>query len=251
MLGRHALHTLRHAAGEGDRRELAQDARAERAEGAQRLHGLGAVVEHERVGDLGAHRVQAELERGDDAEVAAAAAQRPEKVGVLVGGRTHDLAAGGHQLGGVQVVAAEAVLASQPPDAAAERESGHAGLRDQSGRRREPEGLGRGVHVAPDRAALHLRQASLRVDLDGIHRRQVDHDAAFTGRRAGDVVPAAANGERHAGLASHRHGGGDVLVRPAARDGGRPLVDHPVPDGPRRLVLVISCRNHLAREARP
>ena len=117
--------------------------------------GLRAVVEHERVGDLGADRMQEELERGDDAEVAAAAAQRPEQVRVLVQ-RTPGPCSpvGGHQLGGDQVVAGEAVLAPQPADAAAEREAGHPRLGDQAGRRREAVGLRRGVHLPPDRAAL-------------------------------------------------------------------------------------------------
>ena len=43
--------------------------------------------------------VQAEQERGDDAEVAAAAAERPEEVGVLVGVRPHVTAVRQHDLG--------------------------------------------------------------------------------------------------------------------------------------------------------
>ena len=44
--------------------------------------------------------VRAELEARDDAELAAAPAQRPEQVGVLVRGGAHDLAVGEHDLGG-------------------------------------------------------------------------------------------------------------------------------------------------------
>ena len=42
-----------------------------------------------RPADDVAHGMRAERELGDDAEVAAAAAQRPEQVGVLVGARRH------------------------------------------------------------------------------------------------------------------------------------------------------------------
>jgi hypothetical protein len=78
----------------GERRAGRHDQDGE--EGAEILgRGLHIVVEEaqdvagllERVedgtGDDRGDRVQAELERGDDAEVAATAAQGPEKVGVL------------------------------------------------------------------------------------------------------------------------------------------------------------------------
>ena len=68
----------------------------ERARGrraiARRVHEHAA--EHDR-----ADRVQPEVERGDDAEVAAAAAQPPEQVGVLVGRRGHHAAVGRDDLG--------------------------------------------------------------------------------------------------------------------------------------------------------
>ncbi len=72
---------------------------------------------HDRV-DL----VQPELEAGRDAEVAAAAADRPEEVRVRLGVDAQELAVGGHDVGGQQVVDREAVLADQVPDAAAQRD---------------------------------------------------------------------------------------------------------------------------------
>jgi hypothetical protein len=56
--------------------------------------------------------VQAQLEGGDDAEVAAAAAQRPEQVGVLVGRGADSAAVGQHHLGGDEVVDGHAVAAA-------------------------------------------------------------------------------------------------------------------------------------------
>ena len=43
-------------------------------------------------------RVELDLERGDDPEVAAAAAQRPEQVGLVVGVDAAELAVGGDEL---------------------------------------------------------------------------------------------------------------------------------------------------------
>ena len=56
--------------------------------GAQQL-GVALVRPQHHAGVDLAVRVQAELHRGDDAEVAAAAAERPEQLGVVVRGRAH------------------------------------------------------------------------------------------------------------------------------------------------------------------
>ena len=100
---------------------------------------LGARLDRpeRRAADHGADLVQPEQERGDDAEVAAAAADRPVEVGVLVGARAHALAAGEHELGLEQVVDRQAALAGQVAEAAAERQAADAGRRDDPARRRE------------------------------------------------------------------------------------------------------------------
>src|SRR5262249_44402106 len=71
--------------------------------------------------------VETELERGDHAEVAAAASQRPEQVGVLVLGRPQQLAVGRHDVDGEEIVDRKTVLAHQPADATAEGEPGASG----------------------------------------------------------------------------------------------------------------------------
>ena len=67
-----------------------------------------------------------EPEAGHDAEVAAAAADRPEEVGLVVGVDARAPAVGGHDLGGEQVVDRQAVLAHEIADAAAERDAADA-----------------------------------------------------------------------------------------------------------------------------
>src|SRR5262245_60460289 len=67
-----------------DRAELVRSVANEVAVEAEHLRGVGRVPEYGPSQDGGPEGVEAELERGDHAEVAAAAAQRPEQVGVLV-----------------------------------------------------------------------------------------------------------------------------------------------------------------------
>ena len=76
--------------------------------------------------------MQPVLERGDDAKVAAAAPEAPEQVGVLVGADGERPPVGGDHVGGNHVVAAEAVAAGQPSNAAAQRKPGDAGVRGRS-----------------------------------------------------------------------------------------------------------------------
>ena len=102
--------------------------------------------------------MQAELELGHDAEVAAASAQAPEEVGVLGLARLDELAVGGHQVDGQQLVDREPVLAHDPADAAAEREPGDPGVGDDPAGRREPERLRLAVELAPEHAGLGPRR---------------------------------------------------------------------------------------------
>src|SRR3546814_4138277 len=87
--------------------------------------GVGRVPEDGPGQNGGPDGVQAELERGDHAEVAAAAPQRPKQVGVLVLGRPQQLAVGGHDVDGEEVVDREAVLAHQPDRKSTRLNSSH------------------------------------------------------------------------------------------------------------------------------
>ncbi len=67
-----------------------------------------------------------ELDRGHDAEVAAAAAQRPEQIGLVLGIDADQLAIGGHELERRDGVRLQPVLAREPSHAAAQRVAGDA-----------------------------------------------------------------------------------------------------------------------------
>jgi hypothetical protein len=194
--------------------------------------------------------VQPELEGGDDAEVAAAAADRPEQVGVLPLAGPHALAVGQHQLGGEQVVDGEAAAAGQVAQAAAKGEAADAGGGDDPARGGQAELAGGPVHLPPGGAAADPDRSALRVDLDVVQRRQVEHDPVVAGAEAGAVVPAAPDGQRQpvpAGEADHLGHGAGVG---ALGDHRRPLVDHRVVDGAGGVVAGVAPEGQAAVEAR-
>jgi len=78
----------------------------------------------------GVDRVQLELERRRDAEIAAAASDRPEQVVVLGLAGPHRPAIGGDHVGREQVVDGQPISAGQVADAAAQCETADAGGRD-------------------------------------------------------------------------------------------------------------------------
>ena len=77
----------------------------------------------------GAERVDAELERSRYAEVATAATNRPEQILVVRFTRGEDLAGGGDDIGRDEVVDRQTVLAHEPPETAAESETGYSRAR--------------------------------------------------------------------------------------------------------------------------
>ena len=77
-------------------------------------------------------RVQPVLEFGDHAEVAAAAAQRPEQVRVLLGAGPQHLTCGSDDPGGQQVVARQPVLRGEPAEPAAQGQPAYAGVADRA-----------------------------------------------------------------------------------------------------------------------
>ena len=174
--------------------------------------------------------MQPELERGDDAEVAPAAADRPEQVGVPVVRRTQHPAVGGDHFGGGQVVDGQAELARQPPHAAAQRQPPDAGMADQPGRDGQPMGLGSGVQVSQQRPAADPCAPGSRVDRHCVELAQVDHDAVVADGRARAVVSAAAYGYLQLVLAGEAKRLDHVRRRRTAGDQRRTTIDSRVPD---------------------
>ena len=97
--------------------------------------------------------MQAELEHRHDAEVAATAAHAPVEVRVLIGVGVQVTTIRSNDVHGPQVVDREAVLPRETAEAATQRESADAGMRDRAGGRREPESRRLVVDLAQQAAA--------------------------------------------------------------------------------------------------
>ena len=198
--------------------------------------------------DHRAHRVQGKLERCDHAEVAAAAAQRPEQIGVLLLRCTNDARIGGHHLGGDQVVARQAGDGREPADAATEREPADAGVADEAARRCEPVLLRGRIDIGPRGAAAADGAPRDRIDGHAVHRTEVDHHPAVADRVPRVVVAAAAHRELEALSAREANRVGDLLGGVAARDERRLPIDRAVPDRTRAVVLRLTGRQHPPAE---
>ena len=183
--------------------------------------------------------MQAKLERGDDAEVAAAAANGPEEVFVLRCADGKVIAVGVHDVGGDDIVATQAVLAHEPADAAAQREAADAGGRDDAAGGGKPEFLTFAIEFSPGGAALGERGLPAGVDLDLSHQGEVDHHGAVGDGLSGDAVAAAAHRSGEAVFAGKTNGLNDVGDAGGADDDGWLAVDHAVPDLARSGVVRI------------
>ena len=190
-----------------------------------------------------------ELEAGDDAEVAAAAAQGPEEVGILRRARAHLLSVGEHDVDCTQRVDGEAVPPHEPADAAAQRQASDPRVRDLACRDREPVLLRHGVELAEQGSAPDPDDCALGVDLDAVQRPQVDAERAVANGAAGDRVRAGPDGERKPLGAGGANRGGDVVGIRRVGDGGRATVDGPVPAGTGGVVLGIGRLDDAADEA--
>ena len=116
-----------------------------------------------------------------------------QQIGIAVLARgCDDLARGEHHLGRQQVVDRHPVLAHQPSDSPAERETRDPRTRDDTARRSEPEGGGT-VELTDGHTRLGPSRGSNRIDVDALHQREVDHQPALGDRLAGDAVTAATN----------------------------------------------------------
>ena len=175
--------------------------------------------------------VAAEGERRDDAEVPAAAAQRPEQVGVRGRAGRDERAVGEHDVGGEEVVHGEAEAPGQVADAAPERQAGHAGGGEEAGRGGHAERHRRMVDVSPGASGVGADGVVLRVDRGAAQQGQVDDQGVVLHAEPRRVMAAAPDGDLDAVLAGEADAGDDVGDVPAARDGRGALVDHAVVDG--------------------
>ena len=173
--------------------------------------------------------VQLDLDGGHDAVVPAAAAQRPEQVGVVVVGGADERAVGGHELDRADAVGGEAVLAGEPREAAAEHVADDADVGARAGQRGEAE-LGGGLgDLGPQRAGLAAGDPRLGVDLDAAQLVGLDEDRVGERVVGAGVVAGALGGHEQAALTGELDDGDDVGGRRRDGYGGGALVDGEVP----------------------
>ena len=185
---------------------------ADAQELAIRAHDLRGVLDlpEDRTGVDVRDGMRTKQEARHDAEISAAAAQRPEQIRVLALARRDQPAVGEHDVRFQQVVDREPVHAAQVAAAAAERETGDAGRRNDARRNCEAECMRGMIHVALRAAGFDANRARRRVDANSLEPTEIDHDAAVAAAETGAVVAAAANRDEQIVIAREIHRRDDV-----------------------------------------
>jgi len=213
---------------------------------------LGATVtpvQHEPTQHRG-HRMPAEGERRDDTEVAAAAADRPEQLRMLILVGDHRGPVGGDQLDLHQVVAAVPVPAGQPPDATAEGQTADPGRGDHPAGGGQPMYSGRGVQRRPGAPTTGADRPRRRVHHHRGHVGQVDHHPGVADPQPGDVVATATDRDGQVMLPGQPDRRGHVIRGGGADDQRRISVDHAVPHRPAGRVARVLGSDDPADEPR-
>jgi hypothetical protein len=154
--------------------------------------------------------VELELEAGDDTEVAAAAAQRPEQILVLIVAGRNLPAIGEHDIGREQVVDGEPHTAGEVADAATQCETSHPGGRDDSAGRGQTERVGCVIDIPQGRAAPDPDDPLVRVDPHALHRREVDDQPVVHRAESWNAVAPTPNGQVDAAVAGSGNNGHHV-----------------------------------------
>ena len=200
----------------------------------------GEEREHDRPRD-----VRPERERRDDAEAAAASAQGPVEVGLVLRVTRPELRVRRHDRRGDQVVAGETPASRHHADAPTEGEPG-----DPDGRAAPAGESGvRERRVDVDEPRTRADGDLLLPGLDRAQRARVDHQTR-SGRPSAVAVAAASERERNAGLRGEGDARADVVRRGAPRHPLRPdPVEARVVEDPRRVVRRIAGPHERAAQA--
>ena len=190
--------------------------------------------------------MEPEQERGDDAEVATAAAQRPEEIGVLRLARRDEGAIGQHDVGLEQIVDGQAELPGEVTESSAQGDAPHPGGGDNAGRRCQPESVGGVVQIAEQCAPLDTGGARLQIDPHPVHPGQVDHQPVVDEAETRPVVTAAADGHDDVVVAREVDRSDHIGDGLALSDERRPLVDHRVIDRTDLVIVRITGLDEIA-----
>src|SRR6478735_4412062 len=166
----------------------------------------------------------------DNTEVAAASADGPKEVCVLVGASRQQPAIRSHDVGGQHVVAGEPVFAVEPADATSEGQTGDAGNRHDSERRGQAVRLGGDVKVGQERTRSSQGDAPFGVDLNVLHAGAIQHEPAGADGVPCHVVAAALDGDREIIFPGEVHGKANILGVGGTDNDVRTAVNHRIED---------------------
>jgi hypothetical protein len=221
------------------------------SEGAPGLQDLPRALptEDHHAGRDRRQRDQLELQSDDCRVGAAPAPQRPVEVGLAVAVRAHEPPVGGNDVEGQDPLAAQAVAAAEPPDAAADAVADHADARCRAGERGKAVLGCRSGDVRPDGAGLHAGDACLGVDLHAAHGGRADEDALRQVAHRRAVVAGALDEDAEVLLPGVQHDLADVLGGDRKGDHRRSQVVGQVPGPPRDVVVLVLGQGEVAPQA--
>ena len=183
-----------------------------------------------RAGQTGANGMQLILEGGHDPEVPAAAPHAPEQVRMRGGTGREELAVGGDDIDGEEIITDETVLPREPAQAAAQGEARDTGVGDGATGRRQAERLGFVVELAPGDSALRAGRAPDGIDPHAPHPGQVDHQTVVADGIAGNVMATAAYRQQQMMGAGELDTLEDIGHTSTADNQCRASVNHGIPD---------------------
>ena len=147
------------------------------------------------------------------------------------------------------MVARQPIAAHQVAQATTQCEAGDAGGWHQAAIRSEPHFLRRRIEFAPQNSAAGASAMTVPVDLDALHRGEIDDQAVVTGGVARNVVRPSPNSYGDSVLDRESNRRKHVVRVDTADDPEGSLVDHPVPDSPRRFIVGVLSQDDLASNA--
>ena len=189
--------------------------------------------------------MEADAQGGHDAEVAAAAAQRPQQIGLRVGAGGHAPPVRQHDFGAEQVVRSEAARAAERAVAAAQAQAGHADRAAVAHCRDQVVGAGGDGYVLGPGAAPDGGHKRLRVNRHIPHPGEVDDEPTVAQGAARPVVAAAAHRQWQAVAPRGAHGRLHVLCLFAERDYRRTAAHGAVPDTAALLIEFVTWQRHI------
>jgi hypothetical protein len=167
---------------------------------------------------------------------------------VLVGTDRHEVAVGGDQIDGEEVIAGQPVLSHQPAESATKGKSRDAGRGDQAPRCCQAENAGLTVKLAPRHPSLSPDGAPCRIDENTFHGGEVDDHAAVDKRSPRNIVATASDSHKDAMRAGKVDCIDDVGNSGTLNDQCRVFVDQRVVVPSRHIIVRITRAQYPATQ---